>query len=787
MRSLDRKLVRDLWSIKGQVVAICMVIAAGVATFVMSLSTLESLSWCKDTYYERYRFAHVFTHVKRAPNSLAKRIASIPGVARVQTRITADVTLDVEEMLEPAVGRLISIPERRAPQLNDLHLRRGRYIAAGHTNEVLVSESFAVEHGLDPGDQMVAIINGRRQRLKIVGIALSPEYIIQIPPGNLMPDNRRFGVFWMGYDGLAAAFDLDGAFNDVALTLMHGASEPEVIRQLDRLTEKYGSVGAYGRADQVSHTYISDEIRQLRSMGLIAPVIFLSVAAFLLNIVLSRLINTQREQIAALKAFGYTKREIRRHYLKMILVIPTMGVLLGTGVGAWMGRGLTHLYSQFYRFPVAVFQLEYGVVVFALVLSVGAALIGTLAAVQRAVKLPPAEAMRPEPPATFRRTLVERLGLGRILPQAARMILRQMERHPLKSAISCLGIATGVAVLILGSFMLDSISYIMDFQFRLAQRQDLMITFVEPTSPNTLHDVKHLPGVLQCEPFRSVPARLHMGHRSRRVGIMGLPSKNRLFRLIDQHERVVNVPDDGLLLSSKLAELLDARVGDMITVEILEGERAERRIPVAALITEFSGTNAYMNLWALTRMLHEGPNLSGAFLTFDSRYEERLFQALKETPKIAGVSIKSAALRSFEDTVAENLLRMRTFNIIFASIIACGVVYNSARISLSERSRELATLRVIGFTREEISAILLGELAILTLFAIPLGMVMGYGFAAFAALGLDTELYRIPLVVESSTFGFAGVVIVVASVVSGLMVRRKLDHLDLVQVLKSKE
>jgi putative ABC transport system permease protein len=367
------------------------------------------------------------------------------------------------------------------------------------------------------------------------------------------------------------------------------------------------------------------------------------------------------------------------------------------------------------------------------------------------------------------------------------MILRQMERHPLKSAISCLGIATGVAVLILGSFMLDSISYIMDFQFRLAQRQDLMITFVEPTSPNTLHDVKHLPGVLQCEPFRSVPARLHMGHRSRRVGIMGLPSKNRLFRLIDQHERVVNVPDDGLLLSSKLAELLDARVGDMITVEILEGERAERRIPVAALITEFSGTNAYMNLRALTRMLHEGPNLSGAFLTFDSRYEERLFQALKETPKIAGVSIKSAALRSFEDTVAENLLRMRTFNIIFASIIACGVVYNSARISLSERSRELATLRVIGFTREEISAILLGELAILTLFAIPLGMVMGYGFAAFAALGLDTELYRIPLVVESSTFGFAGVVIVVASVVSGLMVRRKLDHLDLVQVLKSKE
>ncbi len=787
MSSLDRKLIRDLWAIKGQVAAICLVIAAGVATFVMSLSTLESLRWSKDTYYERYRFAEVFTHVTRAPDSLAGRIADIPGVAHVQTRIVAEVTLDVAGMAEPAVGRLISIPERRVPQLNDLHLRRGRYIVAGRTNEVLVSESFAVEHGLDPGDEIVAIINSRRQRLKIVGIALSPEYIIQIPPGSLMPDNRRFGVFWMGYDGLAAAFDLDGAFNDVAMTLMHGASEPEVIRQLDELTKPYGSVGAYGRADQVSHTYISDEIRQLQGMGIIGPTIFLSVAAFLLHIVVSRLINTQREQIAALKAFGYTKREIRRHYLKMVLAIPIIGVVLGTGAGAWMGRGLTRLYTQFYRFPVMAFHLEEGVVVLALFISVGAALIGTLAAVQRAITLPPAEAMRPEPPAIYRRTLVERLGLGRALPQAVRMILRQMERHPFKSATSCLGIATGVAVLVLGSFMKDSISYIMDFQFRLAQRQDMMITFVEPRSPSVLHDVNHLPGVFHSEPFRSVPTRLRLEHRSRRVGIMGIAPDNQLFRLIDQEENVVPLPPDGLLLSAKLAELLDARVGDLITVEVLEGERARREVPVAALITEFSGTNAYMNLRALTRMLREGPNLSGAFLAVDSRYQEQLYQALKETPDVAGVSIKSAALQSFEDTIAENLLRMRTFNVIFASIIACGVVYNSARISLSERSRELATLRVIGFTRQEISAILLGELTILTVVAIPLGMVMGYGFAAFAALGLDTELYRIPLVVERATYGFAGVVIVVATVVSGLMVRRQLDDLDLVQVLKSKE
>ncbi|MCH5377105.1 MAG: ABC transporter permease, partial [Planctomycetes bacterium] len=542
MRALNRKTIRDLWSIKGQAVAIALVIASGVGTFVMSLCTLKSLQDSQQSYYRAYRFAHIFAHVKRAPQSLSKRIAEIPGVSQVTTRIVADVTLDVADMSEPAIGRLISIPERRQPLVNDLHIRRGRWIEPYRSGEVLVGEAFADAHHLEIGDSVTAVINGRRQRLTIVGVVLSPEYIIQIHGANLLPDNRRFGVFYMGYEQLAAAFDMDGAFNDVVLTLTRGASDRAVIQRLDDLTRRYGSRGASERENQVSHRYISDEIRQLRSMGLVAPTIFFSVSAFLLNVVMTRLIGVQREQIAAIKAFGYSRLQVGWHYVKLVLLISLVGSLLGIAMGVYLGRNLTIMYTTFYRFPMFRFHAEPSVIASALLISSAAAVLGTLASVRRAVRLPPAEAMRPEPPAVYRATIIDRTGLGDLLPQAARIILREIERKPVKAGLTVLGISMAVSVLILGSFTLDSINYIINFQFVLSQRQDVIVAFVEPASADALHELAHLPGVVQVEPLRSAATRFRFGHRSRRVGVLGVIPGGRLYRLLNTDEQLVPIP-----------------------------------------------------------------------------------------------------------------------------------------------------------------------------------------------------------------------------------------------------
>jgi putative ABC transport system permease protein len=785
--ALDRKLLRDLYDMAGRALAICMVLASGIAAFVMALSTHASLELTRSTYYERCRFADVFTHLKRAPNSLTDRIAEIPGVAKVQTRIVVDVTLDIPHMTDPAVGRLLSIPDRGRPPLNDLYLREGRFPEPGRKGEALVSEAFAEKHNLKPGDKVAAIINGKKQYLRITGIALSPEYIFVIKPGEILPDDKRFGLFWMCYTELAAGYDMQGAFNDVALTLMPGAQESEVILRLDRLTAPYGSLGAFGRDEQTSHKLISNELRQLQGQAIVSPSIFLLVTTFLLNVVISRLVKSQREQIAALKAFGYTRFEIGLHYFKFMFLLVLLGVTLGVAAGAILGQWITEMYNKFFRFPVFDYHLGLDVVLLALAISTAAGVIATVGAVRMAVLLPPAEAMRPEPPADYRPTFVERVGLQRLFSQPTRMILRRLERQPVQAAITVIGIALALGVLILGNFVEDMVNFVIENQFFTSQRQDISVTFIEPTTARVEYEVGHLPGVSYVETYRSVGIRLRFGHRSRRMAIMGLQPQPRLFRLLDTEQKDIPLPPEGLLISKKLAEIMEANVGDIVTVEVMEGERPIRQVAIVAFVDDYSEPAAYMDKQALHRFLHEAECHSGAFLRVDRKYHDDFFRTVKQMPRVAGVTIKEAALRSFEKTLAENLLIIKTFNVVFACIIAFGVVYNSARITLAERSRELATLRVIGFTRGEISYILLGELAILTLTAIPLGLVFGTIFGKVVSQAMETEFQRFPFIISSHTYAFAVTVILAATVISGLLVRRGLDHLNLVAVLKSRE
>jgi putative ABC transport system permease protein len=787
MRPLDRKLVRDVWNLKGQAFAISLVIGAGVAMFIMYLSTFHSLRLTQQTYYERYRFADVFAMLTRAPLALLDRVNAIPGVARAEARVVVDVTLDVPGLTEPATGRLIGIEIPHRPSLNDVFLRRGRFPALGQPDEVLVSEAFAIARGLRPADRVGAVINGRRRELTIVGIALSPEYVYSIRPGELIPDDARFGVFWMGGQGLAAAFNMEGGFNELSLTLLPGASEPDVIARLDRLLAPYGGLGAQPRSLQTSHWYLDNELAQLQGVGLILPVVFLVVAAFLLNVVLTRIVSVQREQIAALKALGYTNRELIWHYTKLSLLIGAAGAAIGVVFGGWLGSGMTSIYNDFFRFPTLQYRLPPSVAVQGVVVSFAAAALGALSAVRRAASLPPAEAMRPEPPARYRRTWLERAGLERWLSAPVRMILRNLGRHPVRAATSVIGIAASAAMLVLGTFFLDSIDVLMDLQFFVIQRQDVTVSFVEPVSGRAIHDVRRMPGVLFAEPMRAVPVRLRAGQRSRIVSISGLVEDAHLNRVVDVRSGPVQLPRGGLVFSLKLAEVLDARLGDLVTVEVLDGRRPVREVPVAGIVEEYMGTSAYMEIDALRALVRDGPTLSGAFLKVDPAQEAALYEHLKATPAVAGVALKRAAIESFDKTLGETFYVMIFFNLMFSGVIAFGVVYNAARVSFAERSRELASLRVLGFTRGEISFILLGELTVVTVLAIPIGLVLGYAFAAALVAAFNTELYRFPLVVSARTFAFAGTAVAVAAAVSGFAVRRRLDHLDLVAVLKTRE
>jgi putative ABC transport system permease protein len=792
VRALDRKLFRDLWQMKAQALAIAAVIGTGVAMFSMYLSTFDSLERSQARYYASLRFADVFAGAKRTPAWLAERIAEIPGVSAVETRVVFDVVLDVEGLDEPATGRLLSIPETDRATLNDLVLRRGRYIEAAGRDEVLVHEAFADEHGLVPGDRLAAVVNGRRRELEIVGIALSPEYVYVLGPGAIVPDNRRFGVFWMGHEALASAFDMEGGFNDVSLRLEPGRRgvDPEargVIAELDRLLEPYGGLGAIGRRHQPSHWFIENELREMRTMASILPVIFLGVAAFLLNVVLSRMIAVQRTQIAVLKAVGYSSREVTLHYLGIGAVIAALGAVGGNLAGARLGQGLTNIYAHYFRFPTTFYELAPWVALAAGGISLVAAVLGSLGAVRRANAPPPAEAMRPEPPARFGPSWVERVGLRRFIGPEGRMLVRNVARRPLRFALSSFGVGMAIALMVLGAFFSDAIDFLMSLQYEVSQRQDVTVQFVEPRSGRSRHELARLPGVVRVEPFRSVPVRLRHENRSRRTAVLGLPARPELARVIDRQRGPVELPTSGIVLSAALAEQLGVAEGEALWVEVLGGSRPQQPVEVAATLDDFLGLSAFMEREALADPMREDASLSGAFLGVDSRVERELFRNLKAVPGVAGVALTSAVTRSFRETIRANLMRIIFFNVLFAVIIAVGVVYNAARISLSERSRDLASLRVLGFSRGEIAMILLGELGLVTVLAIPIGVACGTGLAWLVLELLRNELYRIPFVIEPATFGWAIATVLTASLLSGLLVRRRLNRLDLVAVLKTRE
>jgi len=786
VRSLDRKLLRDAGRMRAQLVAVILVVVCGVIAYVTMLSVHASIGRSAEEYFADHRMPDLFAVLKRAPDPVARRIEALPSVTAVQTRIVRDVTLDVEGMPEPAVGRLISVPSDAQPRLARLYVRRGRYLAPDRPDEVLVGEAFAEAHGLEPGDRLRAVIAGRLQTLTIIGIALSPEYVYQIPPGGLFPDDRRFAVIWMSHEAMAAAFDMDGAFNDVMIELEPEADETEIIEHLDRILDPYGSLGAHGRDRQISAHFIAEELKQLEAMGKTMPTIFLAVAAFILNVVISRLVAGQREQIAIIKALGYGNAAIGWHYAKLVLGIAIVGTAIGAAFGSLLGGAMIGLYQRFFRLPDLRFHFDPAILFSATMFSITAGALGTFGAVRRAIRLPPAEAMRPPVPARYRRGIIERLGIGQLLSPAARMVMRNLSRHPVRLLTAVLGIAAAMAIMIMGNFSRDAVDYLMRVNFELMQHEDVTVNFYRDESPRAIDELSHLQGVLFAEGFRDVPIRLSAGHRSYETVLHGMPENSRLRMIPGPNLESLPIPQRGLMLTRPLGQRLDVKLGDLVTFEVLDGRRVRRQVQIVSFSDEMMGLAAYMELHALGDTLGEGTRVTGARLLLDPAKRDLAYLEIKGLPGVAGASLRTAAYDLLRETLKIQIVSSLIM-VAFASIVAVGVVYNGARVVLSERSRELASMRVLGFTRIEISWILLGELLTQLVLALPLGCIMGYGFAVGAMAGVDTELYRFPIVIVPRTYAFAAAVTLVVGITAGLLVRRKLDHLDLVEVLKTRE
>ena len=787
LKALDRKLLRDLWRLKGQALAIIFVIAAGIALLVMSRGMMMSLEETMRAYYERYRFADIYAPVKRAPDNLLEDIRALEGVADVLGRIQGGGLVDLPEVAAPISAQIVSFDPAAEAPINGVYLARGRMIDPSQGDEVLVLDSFADAYGLGPGDTIAITMNGAQHEFDIVGLAMAPEFIYTIPPGEFVPDPARFAVLWAGEEALEAAYDLDGAFNEAVLKTARGADEQQLIDELDRLLAPYGAVGAYAREDQISNKFLTEELKQLDTMGKVMTPIFLGVSVFLLNIVITRLVQTEREQIGLIKAFGYSNADVGAHYLKFTVAIAVGGALVGWAGGQWLGRGLAAMYQDYYHFPFLIFVPEFGTLGIALFVSIAAAALGAFVAVRAAAMLSPAVAMRPPAPPKYGRGSGLGAWIENVLDQPSRMILRRLARQPGRAALTVIGIGAAMGLTVMMRFNVNATDYMLDVSFNVADRSDVLVTFVEPLSDKTLHELASIDGVSFVEPFRSSPV-MFANERIEYLGsITGMPDDPVLNRALDADLNEVDVRGEGIVLSEQLAEILEISLGETLSVEVREGRRPTLELPVVGMVDALIGTPAYMTLGALNRQLLEPQRVTGAYLKIDPMMSESVYNELKDVPLVAGVSLRRESYQKFQELIDEGAGVFRSVMTIFSVVIAAGVVYNGARIAYMERQRDLASLRVLGFTKVETGYVLLGELWLLALMAIPVGSLFGFLIWSYLATALSTELYQIPTVYREDGLGYGALVVFISTAIAGALIMRDVAKIDMVSALKTRD
>ena len=785
--ALDRTLLRDLWRMRGQALAIALVLAAATATFVLSMGVHGSLTETRDAYYARNHYAEVFAEMTRAPRSVVARITEIPGVQRAQGSIVQYATLDFPERSAPVRALIASVDERGRDTLNTITLRTGRLPREGEAGEVVVDEAFAEANGIGPGDSLEAVIYGTRQRLTVVGVGLAPNYIYAIAPGDLIPDSTRFGIFWMGERALEAATDRTEAINALSVTLQRGASEADVIRAIDAVLAPYGGTGAYGREDHMSHAFLDNELMQLDAMTQVIPPVFLAVAVFLVYIVLGRMIRTERSQIGLLKAFGYSDLAVGGHYLKFALAIAVLAAAMGMLGGTWMGRAMTELYAEYYRFPFLSYRLSPTVFVAAAGLSLGAAALGAIGGMRSAVRLSPAVAMAVPPPPVYRTGLVERIGQRAGFTTIGHMIVRHIARWPGRSAMTVLGVSLSMALLFATLQFLDASRTMIDSFLLRGQRQDLTVTFIEPRNERAIFALEQVPGVLRVEPTRALAVKMSHGNRTERTAIESALPDSRLSARIDADGSEIELPPAGLMLSRQLADQLGVRAGGRVHVELLGGRRTEATLPVARIVDEFIGARAYAAEATIEALARDASPAGAALLSVDPARLDSVLRELKEMPVVLGVTERDASVRLFEQMIDENLYTMLAFYISFAAAIAVGVVYNSARILFAEREHELATLRVLGFHQSEVGTVLLGELALLVAASVIPGCAIGYWLAQMMTDMFSSDLFRLPFAPSRASYGWAAVIVMVAALGTAFLVALRVLKLDMVEVLKARD
>ena len=671
MTALHRKLGRDLRGTLATLLTVVAIIAVGTGSYIGVRSAQRILVASQAIYYREYQFADFWIDVKKAPQSAVEQIAAVPGVARVQPRVVFDVILDLPDEIRPIAGRLISTPARGFEKtLNGICLIRGSGFSDDRNEEVILSEEFATEHGLDPGDRISLILNRKLESFVIVGTAISPEYVYMVRgSGDIVPDKKHFGILYVKDDYARDVLDFKDACNQIVGRFVPGieAGAEVLLDRMDRMLEPYGVLQVTPRRLQASHRFLSDEINGLGITAAVMPTIFLVVAALVLNILMTRLAERQRTVIGTLKALGYSNRRVFVHYLSFGVVVGLVGGIAGSALGVLLAVGMVEIYKEFFRFPTFVYQVYPDLLLVGLLISVGFSVVGTAKGVWVVLKLNPAEAMRVKPPERGGAIFLERFPrLWRLFGFRTHLALRSLVRNRGRTATGVISTALATSIILMSLVMYDSMLYLIDFQFERVAHSDVDIGMRDEASRSALYEARDLPGVDYAEPLLGMVCDLRNGRWARRLGVTGLPPGHRLTTPVQPDGSPIEIPPSGLVMSEKLASILHANVGDELELTPVRGQRETVHVRLASVVDTYLGLACYANLGYLSQIVGESTAVNSLQLTVDSAARDELYRTIKEVPNAQGLSVLADNRANLEGTFVKSMLFSFTIMVLFA-------------------------------------------------------------------------------------------------------------------------
>ncbi len=792
MSALNRKLSRELRQNKALLAAITSIMALGVMAFIYMRSIYFNLSMTQQEYYAQCNMADFSIELKKVPLAELAPIEQLPGVVSIRPRIQFFITVDLPRSEGPLNGLVLSMPDDRTPIINEILLRRGSYFTPQRDNEVIVNDAFARKQGLHPGQSIHLLVNGRSQEFFIVGTAISSEFVYLVGPGSILPDPEHFGVFYIKQRYAEDIFDFAGAANQVLGRLSPQLRDQpdELLTRMETILDSYGVLSTTPRRDQASNRYLTNEIRGLGVFASIMPTIFLTVAAAVLNVLMSRIIEQQRTIIGTLKAIGYSDRQVFWHYLKFGGLIGVAGAVVGWLLGYYMGNLVTSLYQQFYEFPDLRNRIYPDVYLAGLAISLGCATLGTWHGARTALRLHPAQAMRPKPPATAHAILLERIRwFWRKLSFGWRMGLRNVFRNRLRTAVGLMAAALGAALMVTGFMMQEAMHFLVRFQYEQVNRSDIDLYFKDEQGFPAYTEALGLIGVDYAEPVLEVPCTFRHGHRHKKGAVVGLRRDARLTlpRLNDGSK--VAIPVTGLLLTRKMASILAVEVGDTLRMQPIKGLRREVLVPVAEIIDSYVGLAVYAEFGYLNQLIGEESAVSSVQLQVDPRPEVRraLNRSLKEFASLQAVNARSDTVHNFRETLIKTQSIFINLLVLFAGVIFFGSVLNASMIGLAERQREVATLRVLGYGDWQIGALFLRESMLVTMTGTFVGLFLGYALGCYLGRVYDTELFRFPVVLTPGVLGWTLLLAVAFGLAAHAIVQRSIGHTNWLDAMKSAE